>query len=492
MLKHMKTSNTLLMLAILIFQLMGAAPVFSKRQMMVSHAASVDSLSGVYLGTLGKGIEAGLSIHNIKSGETTLNGTYYYSKHHKGILLKGTLSPENKFQLKEYPTPDLQSTGTFYGKLENRHVSGSWISVDEKQQLPFEFKKVDPGAFARISRKTLMRDLDRTVVSIRDGKLHDALFFLKLYASEGGNFVSDWEYALNAEISGNAAQARLVLEEKCKNQPSLSCDALAYLESKSGMLAQAEKRSAEYCNKWKTSRPFACMMHATLLDTQGKTTEAIPIYKTACFESELACIKAWGKNEVELIDAIQERRLKDAEQILKKPVNVNAFDEDILYQATIYSNKEIVELLLKKGAHPNRSTPGHSPLAGALVRKAVDIVNLLLDYGALPNEPAHGRGYVQLAVWTGNVPLLKRMIKMGANVNANDYVGSGTALISAIEDNRADIVQILLESGADPLESAKFHGTPEEIAREKENPEIINLIAGSIKSQKKANPNDSH
>ena len=72
--------------------------------------------------------------------------------------------------------------------------------------------------------------------------------------------------------------------------------------------------------------------------------------------------------------------------------------------------------------------------------------------------------------------MIRALLDKDADVNLNDYVGGGTALIAAIEADHPDAVELLLEHKADPSIGAKFHGYPFDIARKGKNEKMLNLL----------------
>ncbi|WP_179289960.1 ankyrin repeat domain-containing protein [Shouchella clausii] len=69
----------------------------------------------------------------------------------------------------------------------------------------------------------------------------------------------------------------------------------------------------------------------------------------------------------------------------------------LLYHATFYENKELVELLLEAGADPNDYFQDDSPLVSAVYYDDYDTALLLLDYGADPYyEDSYGDSALSL------------------------------------------------------------------------------------------------
>ncbi|RMZ86441.1 hypothetical protein DV736_g6330, partial [Chaetothyriales sp. CBS 134916] len=136
----------------------------------------------------------------------------------------------------------------------------------------------------------------------------------------------------------------------------------------------------------------------------------------------------------------------------------------------------LVELMLKGGANPNRkSVGGVSPLFAATRAGRLDLVSLLLEAGADPNLPgpehplwpstyqpnilqlllakgaSHKKtpGILELATSINSLESISILLAAGVNPNTKKDA-TYTPLCSAIRDNRADIVRMLLVNGADP------------------------------------------
>nr|XP_049707311.1 ankyrin-3 isoform X4 [Helicoverpa armigera] len=162
-------------------------------------------------------------------------------------------------------------------------------------------------------------------------------------------------------------------------------------------------------------------------------------------------------------------------------------------EINLVSDPEYLELLLTFGANPDsRDRAGLTPLMkAARQRKGMDAVLLLISFGADVNAMADARNDyrtvmhyavlsgnpevvnlmikqgarvnyecpelskpspLDLAILKGDVAMLQMLLAAGAQVNASSSV-IGSPLHVACSDNitnRKEIVQILLESGADP------------------------------------------
>ena len=150
----------------------------------------------------------------------------------------------------------------------------------------------------------------------------------------------------------------------------------------------------------------------------------------------------------------------------------------IMELAASINNIESISILLKAGASPNAKKDGvYTPLCSAIRDNRGEIVSLLLANGADPNLMAseypafkcvthhrthllpqlvaagsdlhNPKGIIEAAVAHNNKEALIYLLHEG--VNPNDKSSDGhTALTTAIRDDRAEFVDMLLSNGADP------------------------------------------
>lgn len=150
----------------------------------------------------------------------------------------------------------------------------------------------------------------------------------------------------------------------------------------------------------------------------------------------------------------------------------------IMELATSVNNIESVRVLLNAGVDPNAKKDGvYTPLCSAIRDNRGEIVTLLLANGADPNvaaseypcfkcvthhraqflpqliaaggDPEEPRGIVEKAVLHNNQDALIFLLDHGVSVNAKSPEGF-TPLTTAIREDRADMVDLLLARGADP------------------------------------------
>jgi ankyrin repeat protein len=183
-----------------------------------------------------------------------------------------------------------------------------------------------------------------------------------------------------------------------------------------------------------------------------------------------------------------------------------------LEQAISNNDADQVRAVLSQGTDPNGETENcHLPLFLAAWRSG-ELVKILLEAGALPTlrdrifqETAlhyaksyaaalpllaagadvnavsmEGRTPLQAAAATGDVRLVKELLKRGAAPNPKSHPFS--PLHTAVEGMKTKVVEVLLEAGADPNTVAMEGITPLMTAarsRRKQSAEIIKMLVAA-------------
>jgi hypothetical protein len=124
--------------------------------------------------------------------------------------------------------------------------------------------------------------------------------------------------------------------------------------------------------------------------------------------------------------------------------------------ATLFANADMLELLLARGADPNRTGPGG---ATALMWAVPDVEKMrrLISHGANVNARSETDRTALLvaASYPATVNALRLLLDRGADLRAEDRGGS-TALSLAIRSASVDVVQFLVEQGLDPKALSPF------------------------------------
>lgn len=133
------------------------------------------------------------------------------------------------------------------------------------------------------------------------------------------------------------------------------------------------------------------------------------------------------------------------------------------------------------------------PLWEAIIGKHESLIKLLLENGAEISAGSVGH-YACTAVEQNSLELLKDIVRYGGDVTLPKSDGT-TALHTAISDGNAEIVNFLLEQGADPDERDSYGWSPRALAEHQGHEEIIELFqnkSGVKKPTTAPQPNDPH
>jgi ankyrin repeat protein len=177
---------------------------------------------------------------------------------------------------------------------------------------------------------------------------------------------------------------------------------------------------------------------------------------------------------VSLNEAIQKGDFKSVKSIIEKDSNSiniqNDEGETPLHRAILMGNLEIAKYLVSNGANINAITiDGNSPLHYAVYKSlalswpyySFAIVEFLVSNGADINaQNKHNkRTPLHLAIFTGNIEVIKYLIEQGAKINARDRVDL-TPLHHAVYGGDIKIVKYLVEHGADVSSQDSNKDTP--------------------------------
>ena len=120
----------------------------------------------------------------------------------------------------------------------------------------------------------------------------------------------------------------------------------------------------------------------------------------------------------------------------------------------------LIELLVKAGADPNSPLPGgETPLMTAARTGRLAAVKALLAHGALPDGKEDRRGQTALmwAAAEGHADVVQALIDAGADFRLR--LASGfTPLLFAAREGRGSVVRVLLKAGADVNEAVPVEG----------------------------------
>jgi len=153
-----------------------------------------------------------------------------------------------------------------------------------------------------------------------------------------------------------------------------------------------------------------------------------------------------------LVLAVRDGHTGVAQMLLAKGADVNtkdrtAHDSTPLHHAVINHHLAAARLLISKGADVNARASGGWPLIISAASKGTrELVELLLDKGADANAQDESFTALSLATSWNNLPVVELLLTRGANPNARLLHGQ-TVLME--ENQKPEIAKLLIARGAD-------------------------------------------
>lgn len=190
----------------------------------------------------------------------------------------------------------------------------------------------------------------------------------------------------------------------------------------------------------------------------------------------------YGDNKVTpLAKACWDGRGEIVRYLVEKGANVNGSSgtdkSTPLLQAILRDRTEIVGYLLSKGAKPGtRDSRQMSPICSAAAAGNLEILELLVKAKADVNGDTYGISALGFAVASKKPEVVKRLVALGANVNHAAGPNGQTALIGAILQGDASMVELLLSLKANPNQKMKDGSSPMSVAKNGDLDDIVALL----------------
>ena len=159
-------------------------------------------------------------------------------------------------------------------------------------------------------------------------------------------------------------------------------------------------------------------------------------------------------SDLELLEAVRSGDGEAVRTLLENGADVNAREPDgatALHWASHRADLEAATLLIGHGAEVDITNDyGITPMALACQNGSAELVEDLLQAGANANgvRPS-GETALMTCARTGNVATVSALLSHGADVGTTEPARGQTALMWASAQNHGDIVQALVDAGAD-------------------------------------------
>lgn len=168
------------------------------------------------------------------------------------------------------------------------------------------------------------------------------------------------------------------------------------------------------------------------------------------------------ESKLQIVSAVKRKDMSALRALLEQGADVNVPEGDgatALHWAAYWDDLETVSRLISAGANVNAVNDLMvTPLALASANGNAAIVEVLLRVGADPNA-AGKTGVTPLmeASRTGSLAAVRALLEYEGDVNAHTDDHWQTALMWAVAQQHSNVVQLLLETGANPHARTRTH-----------------------------------
>jgi ankyrin repeat protein len=175
-----------------------------------------------------------------------------------------------------------------------------------------------------------------------------------------------------------------------------------------------------------------------------------------------------ANGQTALFAAVRNRHLKVAEFLINKDTDINTRDflgrTPLLYAAAYGDSLMCVKLLSCNANLAIKDDDEVNALMAAVINNRINIVSLLVQKGMSVNtKDINGMTPLMIACGNGNIKLANLLIKNKAEINTVN--NNENSLTIAILHNNYEMVEFLIENGADVNQKLNAAETPLSVAR---------------------------
>ncbi|KAF3666994.1 putative ankyrin repeat domain-containing protein 17-like isoform X2 [Capsicum annuum] len=173
-----------------------------------------------------------------------------------------------------------------------------------------------------------------------------------------------------------------------------------------------------------------------------------------------------GQGETPVLHAARHGHTATVQYLIEQgadPATPSASGATALHHAAGNGHIEVVKLLLSKGVNVDFQSDAGTPLMWAAGLGHEDVVEVLLEHHAnLHAQTDDDNCPLISAVAANSLPCVELLVKAGANVNVK--AGDATPLLIAAHNGSTEIINCLLQAGADPTAADEDGNKPIQLA----------------------------
>jgi ankyrin repeat protein len=172
---------------------------------------------------------------------------------------------------------------------------------------------------------------------------------------------------------------------------------------------------------------------------------------------------SWSADgDARLVAAMKNRDVASVRQLIAEGVGVDTQDAETasaLHWAAHWNDLDAVRLLLKAGADANLANRfGVTPLHEAAIVGNAAMLEAMLEAGGNPNAVfGEGETVLMTAARAGDAASVRALLAHGGKPDATENWHGQTALMWAALENHAEVVQLLVDAGADVNRASTKH-----------------------------------